>query len=456
MRPMLTQTLAEWLAALSLDQVPADVRRDLRLLSLDTFGCALSGARQPWSVAIREWALAGGRPSAAAARIWGEKAGALRPADAALVNGAAAHAFEVDDFHNAKVHLGAVVLPAAFAVGEATNAPSALVETAIAAGYEIAIRTSLALRPARARMRGWHLTSVCGPLGAAAASSILLGLDARKTAWALGLAGTQSCGLYAFTADGTDSKRLHPGRAAQAGVMAAELAARGLTGPTQIYEAADGGLLSTFTDQPEPEELLKDLGRHWHAPLTNSKPHGCCGSAHAHVDAALALRDRWQGSGPVRAGMACVVAQQCGYAYAPGSALNAQMSARYAIAVALLRGAVLPAQFEPSCMADPEVVRLANAIEIVLDPDLDTLYPTHFCGWVEVETAGGAMERVDVLDPSGAASNPRRPDAIRAKFRTLVCGLLAPAAIARVQAGFEHLEATQLGALLDAAVVQRS
>lgn len=451
---MLTQALAGWIAGLRAEHVPADVKREVALLSLDTFGCALSGAAQPWSVAIRDWALDGGTPPTGAARIWGEAVPRLRPADAALVNGAAAHAFEVDDFHNAKVHLGAVVLPAAFAVGEAVGAAPEAIEAAVVAGYEVIIRSSLALRPARARERGWHLTSVCGPLGAATATAMLLRLDAQRTAWALGLAGTQACGLYAFTADGSDSKRLHPGRAAQAGVMAAQLAARGLSGPTQVYEAADGGLLSTFTDQSDPARLLDGLGEQWHAPRTNFKPHGCCGSAHAHVDAALALRAHWRRHGRVRAGMAGIVDQQCGYPYRPGSALNAQMSGRYAIATALLKGAVLPAQFEAPCLADPEVVALANAIEIVRDPALDALYPARFCGWVEVETPDGRLERADVLDPSGSAANPQRAQAIRAKFEVLTDGLLDAAARARVQAAFEGFERTPLRELLDAAVVR--
>jgi 2-methylcitrate dehydratase PrpD len=446
--------LAEWIAALTPDRVPEHVRRELRTLSLDTFGCALSGAAQPWALAIRQWALEG-RPAVGTARIWGEALPRLRPSDAALVNGAAAHAFEVDDFHNAKVHLGAVVLPAAMAVGEAVGAEPHLIETAVAVGYEVAIRTSLALRPARARLRGWHLTSVCGPLGAAAAVAVLRRLDARQTAWALGLAGTQACGLYAFTADGTDSKRLHPGRAAQAGVMAAELAALGLTGPTQIYEAADGGLLATFTDEPDPGQVLERLGEHWHAPETNFKPYGCCGSAHAHVDAALALRPRRRPGGRVRAGMAAVVRQQCGYRYTPGSALNAQMSLRYAVAAALLHGAVLPAQFEPSCLNDPDLVAQANVIEIVHDPRHDAWYPAQFCGWVEVETDSGAIERVEVMNPSGSAANPDRGQAIRSKFSALVSGLLDAEQVAQVQTAFDRFDEMPLASLLDAAVVSR-
>lgn len=464
---MLTHRLAAWVAGMAPGQVPGEVRRELRLLSLDTFGCALSGATQPWSRVIRDWALEGAidrapssRPGSSAgaglARVWGDAVARLRPSDAALVNGAAAHAFEVDDFHNAKVHLGAVVLSAALAVGEAVGATTAWIETAVAVGYEVIIRSSLSLTPARARMRGWHLTSVCGPLGAAAAAAVLLRLDAQRTAWALGLAGTQACGLYAFTADGTDSKRLHPGRAAQAGVMAAELAARGLSGPTQVYEAADGGLLSTFTDQPDPDQLLDRLGEHWHAPATNFKPYGCCGSAHAHVDAALALRPHWRPGMPVRVGVPAVVDMQCGYPYVAGSALNAQMSLRYAVAVALLKGDVLPAQFEASVLNDPAVARLANALEISRDAALDAQYPAHFCGWVELLDPEGRGQRHTVMDPSGSVANPGRAQAIRAKFESLTSPWLDAPARTRIAQAWDRFDQIELATLLQAATGRAS
>lgn len=399
----------------------------------------------------RPAARPGGRAGSGLARVWGEARARLRPSDAALVNGAAAHGFELDDFHNAKVHLGAVVLPAALAVGEAVGATTAWIETAVAVGYEIIIRTSLSLGPARARMRGWHLTSVCGPLGAAAATAVLLRLDPQRTAWALGLAGTQACGLYAFTADGSDSKRLHPGRAAQAGVMAAELAARGLSGPTQVYEAADGGLLSTFTDRPDPAQLLDRLGEHWHAPATNFKPYGCCGSAHAHVDAALALRAHWRPGIRVRVGVPAVVDRQCGYPYVAGSALNAQMSLRYAVAVALLKGEVLPVQFEPEVLNDPAVARLANALEICCDPALDAQYPVHFCGWVELLDPDEHCLHHAVLDPSGSLANPGRAQAIRAKFESLTAALLDSPARRQVTEAWDQFDLIELADLLQAA-----
>ena len=439
MTTLATRAVAEFVAGLRPESIPPGVAAALRLLALDTMGAALAGRHLPWSRAIRAWAIAAS-PGAAPrgrARVWGEADAVLRAADAALVNGAASHAFELDDYHNAKLHPGAVVVPAALALGEALDADGGRVLTAIAAGYEVMIRTSLALGPAAARGRGWHLTAVCGTFGAAAVGAVLLGLDAERTAWALGLAGTQSGGLFAFTSDGTDSKRLHPGRAAQSGIMAAELAALGLSGPTVVYEAGDGGFLRAFVDAPRPELLTEGLGRRWHAAETSFKPHACCGSLHAHVDAAIALRPRWNG-GRVRVGMAELVGLQCGYDYRPGSALNAQMSARYCVAAALLDGMALPAQFADRRIADPGITRLAQAIELVHDPEHDRLYPGRFLGWTEVETATG-MERCAVLDPSGSPENPAMEESLRRKFALLAAPLLGADGAADLAHGFEGM-----------------
>lgn len=412
-----TKQLAQWLASLTSQSLPAPVEETIKLLALDTFACALTGAQQPWAQTIRRWA---GQDTRGKCDVWGESGSRLRASDAALVNGCAAHGFELDDFHNAKLHPGAVVLPAAIAITQQYDLDPRRLLVAIAAGYEVMIRSSLALSPAKARMRGWHLTAVCGPLGAAAAAAVLLELNAEQTAWALGLAGTQSAGLFAFTADGTDAKRFHPGCAAKSGVVAAELAYLGLSGPTQLYEAQDGGWLKAFSDASVPERLLQGLGQHWHAMHTNFKPYACCGSAHPQVDAILALREQWQASDRIRVGAPKVVLVQCGYPYAPGSALNAQMSLRYSVAVALSDGQVLSPQFEPEKLADSTLLQLANRLELVHDPALDEHYPEHFCGWVELVHRDGRVSRHDVLNPSGSSYNTQRPQAIRNKAAALL------------------------------------
>lgn len=442
----LTRTVAAWVAGLAMDALPPATRQAVRLATLDTVGASLFGMDQQWSTMVRRWAERAAAPAGlgdALASVWGDDR-RLAAGDAALVNGVAAHAFELDDYHNAKLHPGAVVVPAALALAEALDSDGERLLVAIAAGYEVMIRTGLALDPSAARLRGWHLTGVCGPLGAAAAAAVLLGLDAERTAWALGLAGTQGAGLFAFNADGSMSKRLHPGFAARAGIVAAELAAEGVTGPTQIYEAEDGGYLAAHSDVTHPEILVEGLGDRFLLDATSFKPYSCCGSLHSYVDAALALRERLGGPPAsdkrVRVGMSRVVDVQCGFDYAPGSELNGQMSARYCIAAAFHEGGALPPEFAPDKLADPDIVALAHRIELVPDPALDEIYPANFVGWVEVEQDGGAFDQAYHLDPSGSTANPRREQALRHKFHTLMRDKLSAEAIPAIEAAALAME----------------
>ncbi len=416
--PAATREVAAWIANLRYEALPERTREVVRSALLDTIGCGVYGYRTPWAQMLLEWARAGG--AKAEATVWGDAGSSLRAADAALVNGTSSHAFELDDYHNAKLHAGAVVIPAAIAMAEKLGSDGKQLVTAIAAGYEVMIRSSLALNPSAARLRGWHLTGVCGPFGAAAACAVLMNLDRERTAWALGLAGTQGAGLWAFNADGTMSKRLHAGKAAHSGVLAAELAQMGFTGPTQIYEFNDGGVLKAFSDASDPAPLTAELGRVWHLDANAVKPYSCCGSTHSYVDAALALRAKlgvpWDPKRPVRVGLSKVVDVQCGFDYRPSSALNAQMSMRYVVAAALMEGQALPPQFSDQKIADPALVDLAQALELVPDPKLDQFYPVHFAGWVAAES-GGEWVRVDVLDPSGSPAAPIGARGITEKFR---------------------------------------
>lgn len=419
-----TRQIAEWLASFgaSSDRLPDSVRDVVKHAVLDTVSCGLYGRKLEWSQHARRWAERGScmRSGPGSACIWGTATPRLRPSEAAFVNGVAAHAFELDDYHPVKVHPGAVVVPAVLAVGEARGCSGALLLRAVAAGYEVMIRTSAALEPTSARLRGWHLTGVTGPLGAAAAVSVLLGFDAERTAWALGLAGTQAGGLFAFTADGSMSKRFHAGEAARAGVVAAELAEEGFTGPTAVYEANDGGYLDAFGDKPNAACLVDGLGEHWSLLGTAFKPYACCGSLHAYVDAALELREVVSDDTRIRIGLPKVVDVQCGFDYEIGSVLSAQMNARFCVATALRFGRVLPEEFGSQHLIDVETLALMSRIEQEHAPELDDVYPAHFCGWVEVEEPGGDTRRAYRHDPSGAAVNPHKPEAMVNKCRLLL------------------------------------
>ncbi len=444
-----TRQLARWVSSLRYGNLPARTKETVRLALLDTLGCGAYGYATPWATKLLQWARAAA-PTRGEATVWGETAPSLRAADAALVNGTAAHAFELDDYHNAKLHAGAVVIPAALALAEKLDSNGERLVTAIAAGYEVMIRSSLALNPSATRLRGWHLTGVCGPFGAATAGAVLLGLGEEQTAWALGLAGTQGSGLWAFNADGTMSKRFHAGRAAYSGVLAAELAALGFTGPTQIYEFHDGGVLKAFSDASDPRPLTEGLGTIYRLDTNRIKPYSCCGSTHSYVDAAFDLRRRlgtpWDARRRVRVGMAKVVDVQCGFPYVPSTALNAQMSMRYVVAAALLEGQVLPQQFADSKLADPAITALARKLELEHDAALDKLYPERFAAWLAAEDKGG-WQRVDVMDPTGSEAKPVGKHGIIEKFRGINPQLPVDE-IARVALDIERHSVRQLLALL--------
>jgi 2-methylcitrate dehydratase PrpD len=445
-----TRELAGWIAGLRYAHLPPRTRDTVRLALLDTLGCGVYGHATPWARMLLQWAKAGA-PARGEATVWGEKAPALRAADAALANGVAAHAFELDDYHNAKLHAGAVVVPAAIALAEKLDADGERLLTAVAAGYEVMIRSSLALNPSAARLRGWHLTGICGPFGAAAACAVLLGLNQEQTAWALGLGGTQGAGVWAFNADGSMSKRFHAGRAAYSGVLAAELAALGFTGPAQIYEFHDGGVLKAYSDAADPAPLTADLGTLFRLDHNRIKPYSCCGSTHSYVDAAFELRRRlgtpWNARRRVRVGLAKVVDLQCGFAYLPSSALNAQMSLRFVVAAALLEGQVLPAQFTDAKIADPAITALAQALELEYDPALDQLYPEHFAAWIAAQGDDGAWQRIEVLDPRGSEASPMGQREIMEKFRG-INPQLPVEAIAEAVLDIERHTARELLALL--------
>jgi len=413
-----TANIAKFIADFKNSDLPIITRKSIRLAILDTLVAGRYGMPEPWTRMVRSY-VEEHKPASVEglARFWGDVKAEVRPADAALVNGVAAHAFELDDFA-AKLHPGAVVLPAALAVAEARGSSLEDLETATALGYEIMIRISLALDPNMARLRGWHLTGVVGPFGSAIACAKLMGLNEEQTLWALGLAGTQGAGLFAFNADGAMSKRLHPGKAAQSGVLAAELAIRGFTGPSTVLEVEDGGFLRAFSDHWSVDPILDELGSRWRSEEVNFKPYACCGSVHAYVDAAKQIRAELGGAPQadmlVRAGVAKVVDVQCGYDYIPGTVLNSQMSLRYCLAVALLDGEALPAQFREERLADPAVIDLAGRIELVPDAELDGLYPTHYAGWAEVGNV-----RSFIKDPAGSIANPNREAALREKANSL-------------------------------------
>src|SRR5262245_17421680 len=292
-----SQELIGFLCGLSIEKLPSRVVQQAKWALLDSLGCAIFGARQPWARILAEEMLAEG--SRGSSTIIGEKQAVAAPA-AALVNGTAAHGFELDDHLDAAVaHPGAIVMSAALAAAEAVDAPGERVVAGIVAGYETLNRVGLAMG-LEASHRGFHKTAVVGPVGAAVAAGIIMGLKPAQLTTAVGLACSAASGIKSFAAGtgGGMMKRMHAGRAAESGVRMAQLAARNFTAPPT---ALDGrfGLLEVFGGAgAQPERLTSGLGTDWAMDSVYVKMYPCCAWIQAAVQQIVALR----GPRPLAAG----------------------------------------------------------------------------------------------------------------------------------------------------------
>ncbi len=428
---------ARYAFGLSYDALPADVKRLAKLVLLDTLGCALAGASTDEVTRI-------GKAMRAAfgeggSLLWGTSAALPLPA-AALVNGAACHAREMDDFGGC-AHSGSVVVPAALGMATSRRSSGRELLTAIVIGYDVARRAMDGGGGYNAfKKKGWHSTSTCGGFGAAAAAGRLLGLDERGLQWALGYAGSNAGGTWAFIPDGAMNKRVHPGFAAQTGIMAAHLASEGVTAPTGIFETEWGGFFSTYVPGvAKPDDAVAGLGSDFRIRLVGIKPYAACRGIHSALDVVLDLRSE---RGITHADVARVVIRgssvhqkQLGKQVVR-TTLDAQMSLPYSVAVALVSGSAGLDQFDPTAIHRPEITHFAKMVEVVRDGEVaDGEEP-----FVDVHMHSGEVITRRVLVARGDAANPLSDAEVRAKFRTTAGTLLALDAVAALERAVDGID----------------
>jgi 2-methylcitrate dehydratase PrpD len=395
----IAEQLAEFSAKLARRGATDEILR-MRLYALDTLAVTLSGTVSPSSAAILHTILASaGKPEAT---VMG--AGRVTSAwDAALANGSFAHALELDDDHRIGViHPGAVVVPPALAAAEASGCSGLTFLRALLVGYEVTVRLGEVYRGSLFD-HALHPTALCGIFGAAAAAAVAFDLDRVAFVRALGIAGTQASGLTEWRADGSWIKRLHPGRAAHGGILAARLAKEGFTGPATIFEG-EGGFFRAFTHgQPiDPEAMTRGLGEEFRALGTAIKPYPCCRFEHGAIDLALEAAD--SGIAPddiARAALRIYRTNVLSYHKVPRNAVDAQFNVPYAVAVALLRKAVRLADFTDEAIRDPAVLALAERIDVREDPEFTAKYPADYLVELKLTLRDG-REKVLFSDcPSG-------------------------------------------------------
>jgi 2-methylcitrate dehydratase PrpD len=418
-----TATLASYVADLSYEDIPEEVRERAKVLTLDFLGSAIRARRDAQSTpsllkTLEALALDGRGEST----VFGD-AKSWSPAVAALLNGALGHSLDFDDTHaDSSLHPSAPVVPAAFAVGELVGASGRDVLTAIVAGYEVCCRLGQALDPTSHYARGFHPTATAGTYGAAAAAGKLFGLSKEQLIAAFGVAGSQAAGSLQFLVNGAWNKRYQVGAAAMNGVIAATLARNDFVGATQSVEGKHG-LLAGYTDDAHPHKATAGLGEIYETMKIGVKPYPSCRYTHAAIDALIAMR-REHNLTPDQIRRVEVGLHRNGITLTgdaatkrhPTSVVGGQFSMFFTGAVALDQGRFGWDDYDR--LGDAALDALADKFDVVQDERLEIGRKHPFGARVSITTDDAVHERIHE-DPSGEPNSFPDAHAMAEKFLTL-------------------------------------
>ena len=392
--PTRAALLAGWIA--EQDPLPAGVSEISARLVIDTLGLAMAARNTDYVHAVVEsWKDAGSSTLVGSTDLRSATA-------AAMTNGTAAHGEDFDStFEGCPVHAGAVVVPAVLAAAEEWRLSGRDAERGIAIGTEVMCRLGLIARKG-VHAAGFHPTAVLGTMAATAGVAAAAGLDPRATTNALGIAGSMASGIIEYLADGTWTKRLHAGWAAQAGIRAAAMARAGFTGPATVFEG-EHGLFHAFAPSiaPDFDILTSGLGEQWHAKDTAFKPYACGTMTQPFVDCAISLSERvsrenvtelrcFVGEGTVHRLWEPLELKQ-----RPPNGYAAKFSTPYCVAVGFLRQRAGLAEFDDAAVSDEAVLGLAARVNYEIDPDNE--YPANYTGYIRAELETG--EFVEARQP---------------------------------------------------------
>ena len=395
--PPVATTLANWLTSLERDGIPPAVRTACADTTLDTLGLAFAARHTGYVAALRRsWPATG--PCTVVGSPETREAGAT-----AMINGTAAHGEDFDNtFEGCPVHPGAVVVPAVLAAAETHGLSGNDALRGIAAGQELMCRMGLTVQKG-VHAAGFHPTAVIGAMGSTAAVAAAMRLPAHATANALGIAGSMASGIIEYLTDGSWTKRMHAGWAAQSGLRAVAMAQAGFKGPATVFEGPHG-FFRAFAPSvaADPELVTEGLGVRWESARIAFKPHACGTMTQPFVDCAVRLANRGIRASDI-VELKCYVGEGTVHRLweplelkrKPPGGYAAKFSTPYCVAVGFLRGDAGLAQFTTAAVQDPDVLSLAGRIGYEIDPEDE--YPKNYSGRIRATLTDGSV--VEAIQP---------------------------------------------------------
>jgi 2-methylcitrate dehydratase PrpD len=437
-----TRMLAEFSSQLRWEQIPPDVIAHSKLCVLDAIGCCLFGSTLPWTLILTDTIVEqGGKPDAS---IWGT--GHLTSvAQAAMVNCAAGHSFELDDLHTAAlIHATTLCVPVAMAFSERDGASGKEFLLACIAGFEVGLRVGNGGTHGLFH-RGFHPQGASGVFAAAGTAARMLRFDADKTQHTLGIAASMASGLMAAQ-EGAMVKRLNSGHAGYAGAMAALLASRGYTGILNAIEAPYGGFLAAYSDEPEQELVVRGLGLQWETLAIGFKafPTVSCIHGPLKILREIMTQRNLQAKDIARIDVACGTFsyRHTVWPYRASGLTEAQMNLYYGLSTMAVEGEVFVDQFSDDRLSKPEILNFSKRIFVEIDPVIDALGPAcRDAVRVTVTTSDGQRITREKKWRPGSPEDPMTIEDLKSKFLRLADGRWPAAKSHRLIELIEDLDA---------------
>ncbi|MBN9672078.1 MmgE/PrpD family protein [Labrenzia aggregata] len=412
----LSEQLADWIASVSPEDLPEATRGKVRDILTDIVGLCIAARKTDYVAAAKAANEAGdhimiGHVERAAA------------SSSALVNGTAAHGEDFDDtFEGGPVHSGVVVVPALLAASRACGFGNERLVLGLAVGTELLCRLAMTV-PKAVHKAGFHPTAVLGAFAATAGICAACGADRKTTANALGVAGSMASGIIEYLGDGSWTKRMHPGWAAQSALKAYKLAAAGFVGPRFVFEGTHGAFKAFAPSiEADPEKLLGTLGRTWVMDTITFKPYPCGTMVQPYIDCAVASKK----AGAVAEGIERIVCKTAeGIVHRlwepleikrfPPTPYAAKFSVPYGVALGIVRGRAALGDFTDEAIRDEALLGVASKVDFEIDPD--NPYPAAFTGHVRIEYANGQVREHEQGHMRGGVLEPLSRDEVDGKFR---------------------------------------
>ena len=411
------ETFSDWVHNLNINDVPEEVVKKLQLIVMDSFGLMISAKNEPYIKSLINALQEHGNCT-----LVGHNKN-TNPFNASIINGTAIHGEDFDDtFEGTPVHVGSVMVPAMLSSAQAKNLDGENFLKGLVVGSELICRLAL-VAPTAVHRQGFHPTAIFGAFGASIGVSSLLGNSIDEMSSGLGIVGSMASGIIEYLAEGTSTKRLHPGWAAGCGWQSANFAKSGFLGPRTVFEGQHGVFNSFAKNNIEPDfsHIISDLGKRWESKNLALKPYACGTMAQPFIDCAIKLKGKISdvenidkviasvGEGTVHRLWEPLEEKQN-----PSSPYGAKFSVPYCISIGLINGSAGLNEFTVKCLKNLEVIKLASKVNYEINPDDE--YPRNYTGKIKIIMKDGTIYSSSQECLRGGKRDPLSINEVREKF----------------------------------------